>query len=481
MYLGIDLGTGSVKLMLADGSGAEQVVSETYPIESPQAGYAETDPRDWIGAIRKAVARLPPLAGLRGIGLSGQMHGIVPLDSNDVPVLERAILWADQRGGKCLGEFEVLSDAQRARLLNAPSAGMSAASLLWLKREAKRDYDRIRTLLMPKDYIRFAMTGTKATDYSDASGTVLYDFKDREWYGDAIAALGLDRDYLPPLRSGTDVAGAVSAAGAALLGLPEGTPVAVGGADAPTGMYGSGLHATSQIQVSVGTAAQISRPVPSGVLPGWNPALNVFEGIRPADRYQVAAMLNAGIALEWVRKTLKLDWEPIYAALEGKDLSVKPDILFLPYLSGERTPYMNPDARGAWLGLGLHHDDLDLAFAALLGVACSIRLGLETIGTEGAETIRAVGGSLRYEYWRQLIASVLGRDLAVYEQADISARGAAYLAAEALGEGIAAKEERGRIYRGGNLGWIDEYFRDYKGLYARINGATKLNWARTPA
>ena len=468
MYLGIDLGTGSVKLMLVDHNGKTQVASATYPIEAPQSGFAETDPAKWIDAIRTALKEFPDLSSLRGIGFSGQMHGIVPLDAQDQPSLGNAILWADQRGGKYLDRLRALDAPSQARLLNAPASGMSATSLLWLKYERPEIYAKIRTVLLPKDYIRFMLTGQKATDYSDASGSLLYDFAKRTWYGDVIETLGLSTDYLPPIRAGIERAGSVSAEGAKIFGLPEGVPVAVGGADAPTGMFGSDLHQNNQIQISVGTAAQISRPIAADRLPAWNPALNVFEGIRATDRYQVAAMLNAGIALEWVCRLLKRDWKEIYAALEGRDLSQKPDILFLPYLSGERTPYMNPNARGAWIGLGLHHTDMDLAFAALVGVACTIRLGLESLGMEGVDSIRAVGGSLRYGYWRTLLASVIGQPITVFEQTDISAHGAVRIAAEMLNEPLAAQDSASQTYGGVTLPWIAEYFDKFKTAYTLL-------------
>ena len=468
MYLGIDLGTGSVKVMRVGGDGQTQVASASYPIEAPQSGFSETDPAQWIRAIRQAVAELSArsdLSSLRGIRFSGQMHGSVLLDQADQSSLGRAILWSDQRGRHYLEPLKALGPKYQAQLLNAPASGMSASTLLWLKHEQPALYAKIRTVLLPKDYIRFMMTGHKATDYSDASGSLLYDFKARNWYSEAIHALGLSEAYLPPIHAAIERAGTVNTRGAELFGLPEGVPVAIGGGDAPVGMFGSDLLSSKQVQISVGTAAQISRPIAADRLPVWNGALNVFEGIRTSDRYQVAAMLNAGIALEWVCRVLKRDWADIYAALEGRDLSQAPDLLFLPYLSGERTPYMNPQARGAWIGLSLHHTDSDLALAALIGVACTLRLGLETLGMEGVDSIRAVGGSLRYEYWRNLLASVIGQPITIFEQTDISARGAVRIAAEMLGESLPSASTNAKVYAGQNLPWIADYFARFKKAY----------------
>ena len=469
MYLGIDLGTGSVKLMLVDGKGEARVASAAYPIEAPQSGFSETDPAEWIRAIRQALAEFSDLSSVRSIGFSGQMHGIVLLDAANQASLGRAILWSDQRGSSTLARFNALDNDYQARLLNAPASGMCATSLLWLKQERPTFYAKIRTVLFPKDYLRFMMTGQKATDYSDASGSLLYDFKERTWYSALIKELGLAEAYLPPIRAGIAQAGTVSAFGAQLFGLPEGIPVAIGGGDSTVAMFGSHLHSTNQLQMSVGTGAQISRPIAADQLPAWNPALNVFEGIRSIDRYQVAAMLNAGIALEWVRRLIKRDWNEIYAALESRSAAPNPpDLLFLPYLSGERTPYMNPSARGSWIGLGLHHTEMDLAFAALLGVACTLRLGLETLGMDGVDSIRAVGGSLKFDYWRNLLASVIGQPLEISEQTDISAYGAARIAAEMVNEPLLEMTANAKIYSGTNLPWMDAYFAKFKKAYGLL-------------
>jgi xylulokinase len=474
MYLGIDLGTGSVKLLLLRADGSQVGASRAYPIEALAPGWAETEPRSWLAAIRAALAELGPLGGLRAVGLSGQMHGFVPVAGTDLRPLDKAILWADQRGASRLDRFQGLPAAMAQRCLNAPAAGMAATTLLWLQDERPELYRRTEQILFPKDYVRAALTGDRATDPSDASGSLLYDFRDRDWYLELIGRLGLDARLLPPIRQATALAGTVTPEAARLLGLPAGVPVATGAADAPAGMYGTGLTDLDDVQVSIGTGAQVSRPIPADRLPPLERSLNVFEGIEPGHRYRVAAMLNAGIALEWALKLLGLDWDRLYRALGERGLRERPEILFLPYLTGERTPYLDPGARGAWTGLGLHHGPEDLMLAALLGVACSIRLGLETLGTDGVTGIRAVGGSLRHPWWRELISSVLGRDLLVSRRTDASALGATRIAAAAVGEaeaweaamarGEAEPPERvsGRSYL-----WMDDYFEAFKEAYRR--------------
>jgi len=464
VFLGIDLGTGSVKLMLVDADGGEHVAVRSYPVESQAPGLAETDPEAWIEAIRLAVCTLPPLGGLRAVGLSGQMHGIVPLGRDSLAPLHHAILWADRRGAPYLDRFTHLPRDMGERIINAPAAGLAATTLLWLKDERPDDYRRIGTVLFPKDWVRAVLTGAVMTDFSDASGSLLYDFEKREWYADLLSELGLARGLLPEIRQAVDCAGRITAEAARRTGLPEGVPVAVGAGDAPAGMYGSGVESPFEVQLSVGTAAQISRPIPSDRLPERAPSLNVFEGVLASQRYRVAAMLNAGLALEWVRGLFHADWEELYK----RGATGAPDLTFLPYLTGERTPYMNPDARGAWVGLSLHHAADDLLLAALLGVACSIRLGLDTLGTAGVERVVAVGGSLRYPFWRKLLATVIERPLTVLNQKDMSARGAARLAATMAHETMARAGGGTVTQHPEPAPWVEGYYRAFIEQYRRL-------------
>ena len=468
MFLGIDLGTGSVKLMLVDAEGEEYVAVRPYPIESEAPGIAESDPEAWLEAIRLAVRELPPLGALRAVGFSGQMHGIVALGHDSLAPLHRAILWADRRGASYLDRFARLPSEMSRRIVNTPAAGMAATSLLWLQDERPHDYRRIATVLFPKDWVRAVLTGTVMTDFSDASGSLLYDFKERAWYGELLSELGIEARVLPEIHQAVDPAGRITAEGARRTGLPEGIPVAVGAGDAPAGMYGSGVVSPSEVQLSVGTAAQISRPIPSDRLPERVASLNAFEGVVASQRYRVAAMLNAGLALEWVRGLFRTDWNHVYSALEARVAPSAPDLIFLPYLTGERTPYMNPDARGAWVGLSLHHTADDLLLAALVGVACSIRLGLETLGTEGVERVVAVGGSLRYPFWRRMLATVIGRPLAVLNQRDMSARGAARLAAAMVHQETRARQESPIIQEPETAPWVEGYYREFREQYRRL-------------
>ncbi|MFP4427103.1 MAG: xylulokinase [Spirochaetaceae bacterium] len=466
MHLGIDLGSGSVKLLLVDGAGEEHEASQSYPIESPRPGFAETKPELWLHAIREAVTRLPSLECLQSIGFSGQMHGVVPVSLSEGRAIHPAIIWADSRGKKYLSRLEAARRLLEEQVLNPPAAGMAATTIIWLKEEAPEIYRRADLFLFPKDYVRWQLTGVAGTDYSDASGSLLYDFRSRSWSWELIDFLGLDAGKLPEIRGAVDEAGRVSEAASSHFGFPPGVPVGVGAADTPAALFGGDLTREEEVQMSVGTAAQVGRPLHA--LPTYNPSLNHFEGATEDVHYRIAAMLNCGLALEWMRKILGYRWEHLYGEIESANLLPPEDLLFLPYLSGERTPYMNPEARGAWVGLSLHHEPVHLALAAMGGVASSVRLGLETLGTEGVERIRLVGGSARYDYWARLLASLLNWPLHRSDMTNGSARGAARIGARAIGEELTFEENFERIEPVG-LPWVDEYYGRFKELYKRLH------------
>jgi xylulokinase len=292
----------------------------------------------------------------------------------------------------------------------------------------------------------------------------MYDPSRGAWMADELDALGLDAAKLPPLFDSAALAGSVTAEGARLTGLPAGTRVAVGAGDTPSAIFGSRLPVGDTVQISIGSGTQVVRLLDK--LPEFRPTLNVFESVRPGVYYQMAGMLNGGVALEWVRKTVGLEWPEFY---DGASLDRAPlDLVFLPYLSGERTPYLNPNATASWTGLGLHHEPADLLHAALLGVACSVRLGLATLGTQGVEHYRVVGGSTRYPYWNQLLANVLQVTLTVSTQSNMSARGAAMLGAEAIGVHLDPSHESTQ-YRPAPWEGIDAYYARFTDVYARLH------------
>ncbi|MCS7069454.1 MAG: xylulokinase [Meiothermus sp.] len=434
MFLGIDLGTGSCKALLLNHDGAIVAeASQAYPVKAPRPGWAESDPLDWwqaVGkAVRAAVGKQAP--AVRAIGLSGQMHGVVLADAEGNP-LYPAILWADGRSGAELTALHQLSEAQQQRLANPLVVGMAAPSLLWLKQHRPALYQAARWALQPKDWLRLRLTGEVGSEPSDASGTLLYDLLADRWAWDILEALELRPGLLPPLGPSAQVAGTLKPEAARHLGLPAGIPVAAGAADTAAALLGSGLP-VGEAQLTVGTGAQITVLLTK---PKIDPTLrtHLYRAALPGQWYAMAAMQNAGLALEWVRAVLGLSWAQAYREAEAVSPGSE-GLTFLPYLTGERTPHLDPLARGVWAGLGRHHRRGHLMRAALEGVAFGLRAGLEALGEAipPHSPLRLAGGGTAHPFWRQLLADVLKRPLQGVPVRSASALGAALLGALSQG------------------------------------------------
>jgi xylulokinase len=434
MLLGIDLGTGSVKALVLSGDGAVLgEASQAYDVQSPQPGWAESQPPQWWSAMAIAVRQAVQSHAeqIQAIGLSGQMHGVVLADATGMP-LRSAILWADTRSSPMLETYRQLDPTLQQRLANPIAAGMAGVSLLWLRQHEPQHYAAARWALQPKDWLRLRLTGEAATDPSDASGTLLYDVLGDRWAWEVMEALHLRSDWLPPVIPSSQVAGTLTAEAASALGLAAGLPVVTGAADTAAAALGSGLIHPGPIQLTVGSGAQLvtlrSHPV---VDPQRR--THLYRSALPQQWYSLAAIQNAGLALEWVRAMLGMSWSQVYTDA----MTVAPGcdgLTFLPYLTGERTPHFNPDARGAWVGLGLHHTRAHLMRAALEGVALALRQGLEALPpTDAATPLRLAGGGTLEPAWRQLLADVLQRPLCPVTIAAASARGAAILAGMGTG------------------------------------------------
>lgn len=426
MYLGLDLGTGSAKVALY-GEGGERVreASVAYAVTAPHPGWAESDPGEWWAALGHVTRKVVGEDGgrVRALGLSGQMHGVVLCGEDGTP-LRPAVLWADGRASSILSIYRALPEDLRLTLRNPLTAGMAGPTLLWLREHEADVYRRARWALQPKDWLRLRLTGEARAEPSDASGTLLYDLEGDGWNTPVIEALGLRADLLAPLTRSRAVAGTLTPAAAAHLGLPPGLPIAAGAADTAAALLGTALPA-GQVQLTVGTGAQLV--VRSEVLPGAREGLHVFRTAEDRGWYTLGAVQNAGLALEWARRTLRLDWEEFYALAQAAEPGSR-GLLFLPYLTGDRTPHLDPHARGGWLGAGLEHGPEHLARAAFEGVALSIREALLLLPETGRPTLRLAGGGSVHPWWRQLLADILGRPLEVVEVPGASVYGAALLA-----------------------------------------------------
>jgi xylulokinase len=432
--LGMDLGTSGVKAILLGGDG--RLLAEAtagYPVDSPRPGWAETDPPAWWQAVATAVRAARDRAGgaqVAAVGIDGQMHGLVLTDADGTP-LRPALLWADARAVEETAAWRRLPEPRRAALANPIVPGMTGPLLRWVARHEPRTYQRARWALLPKDWVRHRLTGTAATDPSDASATLLWDLPADRWAEDVAADVGVDAELLPPVVGSGALAGTLRPDAARTLGLPAGIPVAAGAADTAAALLATGLADPAEVQLSVGTGGQIVRPV-SHPAAAHEPRTHLYRAAAPDRWYAMAAVQNAGLALDWVRRTLQASWSELYGAARARPPGAL-GVTFVPYLSGERTPVLRSDARGAWVGLGLAADRAALLQAAVEGVAFALRHALEALPGPRPDRLRLAGGGSLDPRVRAVLADVLQAELRPVEVRSASAIGAALLAATAAG------------------------------------------------
>ncbi len=436
-FLGLDLGTSSLKavVLASDGHTVLGRSSATHPLTSPRPDWSETDPQDWwtaaVTAARQALALAghPPVAA---VGVDGQMHGHTIVDAHGRAVRD-AILWSDGRAVALEERFAGLSADQRHRLANPFISGAAGATLGWLSEHEPEVLARARWSLSAKDMLRtFLVAETPVTDPSDASANLLWDVLADRWATDVMEALGVDPALMPEVRPSASVAGALTADAADALGLAGGVPVAVGAADAAAALVGTGMVRPGRVQLIVGTGAQALRLVDR---PQADPTgrTHLYRSALPGQWYAMAAVQNAGLALDWVRRSLGVAWSDVYAAVT-RGLPHARDPLFVPNLTRERPPQPAPGPGAAWVGLRLGHDRDTMLRAAAEGVAQGIRLAVDALPDtpEGQELLLVGGGGVDPGH-RQLLADVLGRDLRSLDVGDASARGAALMAGVAAG------------------------------------------------
>jgi xylulokinase len=446
--LGIDVGTSGTKTIAVDASGKILAsASAEYPCEYPRPGWSEQDPDLWwsatVATIRDVLAQahLKP-SEISGIGLSGQMHGSVLLDA-DGHVLRPALLWNDQRTAAECAEIEDRAGgrAALARLVgNRALTGFTAPKLLWVRRHEPQVWEKVRQVLLPKDYIRYRLSGTYATEVSDASGTLLLDVANRRWSDELLGRLELDRALLPSCHESPEVSATVSEIGSEATGLVRGTPIVGGGGDQPAGAVGNGIVRAGVVSATMGTSGVVFAHTPE---PGYDPEGRLQRGCHavPGAWHVMGVVLSAGGSFRWVRDELgdvEMEAAPArgvdpYELLSDEAALAQPGcegLFFLPYLTGERTPHFDPDARGGWVGLTVRHTRSDLIRSVLEGVTYAMRDSLELIRAMGVEPeqIRVSGGGARGKLWRQIQADVYGRDVVTINAAEGPAFGAAILA-----------------------------------------------------
>jgi xylulokinase len=457
--LGIDLGTTGVKAALFAAEDGRVLADAffDYPLYHPHPGWAEQQPADWwqatISAIRACLNAasshgIQP-ADVRGVGLSGQMHGVVLLDEQR-QVLRPCIIWADQRSeAQCRWITEKVGASKLIEYVSNPAlTGFSAPKLLWIRDNEPEVFARARTLLLPKDYIRYLLTGVLAMEISDAAGTCLLDVKHGTWSQEVIEALELDSALLPPVVPADAGSGKITAEVASLTGLPAETPVAGGGADNACGAVGNGVVSPGLALISVGTSGIVLAysDAPQVDMSGPIPRVHTFNHAVPHAWYLMGVTQGAGLSLRWVRDNIGLPERALerWIGLDAYDLlaqeaqSVPPGsdgLIFLPYLQGERTPHLDAYARGGWIGLTASHDRRHLVRSVLEGVAFSLKDCLTIIRAQGLriDQLRATGGGAKSSLWRQILADVLGTELVITNAAEGPAFGAALLAGVASG------------------------------------------------
>jgi xylulokinase len=441
--LGIDVSTTATKAVLIDEAGVVRGVgSAEYGFDVPKPLWSEQDPGLWwdgtIKAIRSVLASTEvPGSDIAAVGLTGQMHGLVLLDERN-EVLRPAILWNDQRTA---AECDVIRDVVgRERLIaitgNDALTGFTAPKLVWVRDHEPAIWRRVAHVLLPKDFVRLHLTGDHAIDKADGAGTILFDLAARDWSAEILAALGIDRRWLPETFEGPDVTGVVSAAAAEATGLRAGTPVVAGGGDQAANGVGVGAVAQGVVALSLGTSGVIFAPTDRPIVESGGRVHSFCHAV-PDRWHLMSVMLSAAGSLRWFRDTLApgVPYAELTDAAAGVPAG-SDGLWFLPYLTGERSPHPDPLARGAFVGLTIGHGRSHLTRAVLEGVAYGLRDGLDLMVDAGMPVparIRASGGGTASPVWRQILADVLEGEIATVATTEGAAYGAGVLAAVGAG------------------------------------------------
>lgn len=431
MFLGIDVGTSGVKAVVVGPEGSLFAQhSVPLPLSRLHPSWSEQQPDAWWAAAEAAVLGLPPdlRSGVLGIGLAGQMHGATLLGADDKP-LRAAILWNDGRSFAQCAELEAAEPRSRKITGNLAMPGFTAPKLAWVRYHEPDLFAQIRKVLLPKDYVRLLMTGDHASDMSDSAGTLWLDVGQRAWSDAMLAATGLVRDQMPQLFEGSEATGILRAAVSARWGMGQ-VPVAAGGGDNAAGAAGVGVIAEGDALLSLGTSGVIFVAT-KNFRPNPDRAVHAFCHCLPDTWHQMSVHLSAASCIDWAARMMGLDGPAaFFAQAELAGVAEGPE-LFLPYLSGERTPHNDPHVRGAWLGLGNETSSARLAAAVLEGVAFALADGLDALREAGTkiEELAVIGGGARSVHWGSILAAVLGVRLVYLEGGEVGpALGAARLA-----------------------------------------------------
>ena len=443
LFLGIDVSTTGAKALLVDETGAVVSSATTaLSLQTPRPLWSEQDPHEWWSATVASVGKALADAGASGgevaaVGLTGQMHGLVLLDAKR-EVLRPAILWNDQRTGAECEEIERRfgREALVRECGNVALTGFTAPKILWVRKHEPKVYAKVRSVLLPKDYVRLRLTGELAMDKADGSGTILFDLRARGWSKKLADALEIPSDWLPPTFEGPEVTGRVTAPAAEATGLAAGTPVMAGGGDQSAGAVGAGAVRPGVVSLTLGTSGVVFATTDSPLVEPEG-RLHAFCHAVPGRWHFMGVTLSAAGSLQWYHDTLTPGetFDAIVREAEAAPAGAE-GLLFLPYLSGERTPHPDPLARGGFVGLTLRHQRTHLTRAVLEGVAFSMKdcfALLQGAGLGAVSEVRIAGGGAKGALWRRIVASVLGLPMVTVTSAEGAAYGAALLGAVGAG------------------------------------------------
>jgi len=491
-FLGIDTSTTSSKALLIDADGqVTAVASSPHTLQNPRPLWSEQNPQEWWSAVSASIRSVLEKAGIGGeriaaIGLTGQMHGLVLLDGAG-NVLRPAILWNDQRTQSQCDEIHQIIGREKFIQItgNVALTGFTAPKILWVKENEPEVYAKAKHVLLPKDYIRYKLTDGYAMDKADGAGTVLFDLKSRDWSHEVLDALGIDSAWMPKTFEGTEFTGHVTDSAASFTGLKAGTPVAAGGGDQAAGAVGVGAVEPGVVALTVGTSGVVFATTPSALIEPEG-RLHAFCHAVPGLWHFMGVMLSAAGSLQWYRDALAPEISFDDLLKEAESIAAGSEGLqFLPYLSGERTPYADPLARGAFIGLTLRHSRAHMTRAVLEGVSFGLKDSFTLIQNAGLGAItqvRASGGGTKSALWRQVLASVLEAELVTVNTTEGAAYGAAVLAGVGAGrwsDVISACYSCVKI-TGSTLpvsSQVEKYRNSYS-LYQELYPALKTSFAR---
>lgn len=490
ILMGMDISTTGAKAILINENGdVLQSSTHTYPLSTPKPLWSEQDPEDWWQAAQASIQQVIKQADIspgdiKGIGLTGQMHGLVLLDSQD-QVLRPAILWNDQRTGDACEEM--VSKIGLERLIqitgNPALTGFTAPKILWVRENEPDIYQRIAHILLPKDYIRFKLSGDYAIDCADASGTSLFDIRKRNWSEEILSLLDIKPTWLPSVFEGSAVTGQVSAEAAERTGMQAGTPIVGGGGDQAAQAVGVGAVTSGIVALTLGTSGVVFAPTGKPFIDPKGRLHAMCHSLPPGEDqgwHLMGVMLSAGGSLRWYRDTFAPDadypeliepTESIAAGSEG--------LLFMPYLTGERTPYPDPFARGGFVGITVRHTFAHMTRSVLEGVAFGLRDSMELVKEAGLGEIRQVrvsGGGAKSPIWRQILADVMDAELVTVNTTEGACFGAALLAGVGAGTWQTVKEACRQTVKTLNATLPDPnhvetytaYYQDYRELYPSL-------------